>query len=189
MVCHLRSLLILTACLSVCVCSSAESYTIKASELNAMVTFSISFPVYGRIEGRFERLRGKIDLDEDNPSRSQIKMEIDTTSVNSGFAARDNYLRGPTLLSAKQHPTALFRSSMIRAANPTTLVIWGDLTLRGVTRRIAVVARLRKGGRDTRRRQFQGATSFRLSAFGINSLPTLFATKLHLVMQVDEKRR
>ena len=51
---------------------------------------------------------------------------------------RDDVLRSDDFFDVAQHPTLSFRSIEVQADSPTTLRVTGDLTIRGITRRLTM---------------------------------------------------
>lgn len=164
-----------------CQAANAKQRAIAVGKENVSIQFHILFPLYGRIEGRFERVRGQFNLNRRNPTRSKIRVEVDTASVNSNHEIRDAYLRSPALLSARAFPTALFKSDTITMASKNAVLIKGHLTLRGITQPINVRAFLVDDA-------FEGKTSIYLSNFGISGLLGFMFAKLHLTMRLEARR-
>ena len=164
-----------------CQAANAKQRAIGVGNESVSIQFHILFPLYGRIEGRFERVRGLFKLNRRNPTRSKISVEVDTASVNSNHEIRDAYLRSPALLATREFPTAFFKSQTITRTSRNTVLINGRLTLRGVTQPITVRAYLVGNA-------FQGTTSFYLSEFGINGLLGFMFAKLHLSMRIEARR-
>lgn len=59
------------------------------------------------------------------------------TSVDSGSTDRDDHLRSAELFDVDAHPTATFRSVSIETAGQSGSII-GDLTIKGITRRVVL---------------------------------------------------
>lgn len=173
-----------------CICRDAPAKNAATESRGPTITlqFHTLVAIYGRIEGRFERVRGTIDLDPNNIARSNIYVEVDTASINSNHRLRDAYLRGRALLSARRYPKAYFRSSMIRTRAGRVVLVKGYLTLRGVTRPLTIRSARRKRAKRGRGDLFVGTTSFDLSYFGIPRPLGFIATRLHLTMRVKQAR-
>lgn len=166
----------------------AKNAAVDARHAKIMLQFHTLVAIYGRIEGRFDKVRGTIDVDPRNVARSNVYVEVDTASINSNHSLRDAYLRSSALLSARRYPKAYFRSSAIRMRAGRVVLVKGYLTLRGVTRPLTI--------RSARRRTkplagdlFVGTTSFDLSYFGIPRPLGFIATRLHLTMRVRQAKR
>ena len=86
--------------------------------------------------GRFSDISGTLSLDDPNAENNSIDITVKATSIDSGAAARDEHLRGPDFLNAKQFPTITFKSTQIKAVDPNTLEVTGNLTIHGVTRKV-----------------------------------------------------
>jgi len=90
----------------------------------------------------FEKSSGILTLDEANPENSNIDVEIDVTSISSGFEALDTHLKSSDFLNVEQNPTATFKSTSIKKTGEKTADITGDFTLNGVTKPITLNATL-----------------------------------------------
>jgi polyisoprenoid-binding protein YceI len=91
-----------------------------------------------KVRGRFTGLSGVIEVAE-RPGDSTAEVTIDMASVESGNEARDEHLRSADFFDVTNHPTATFS---VRASDwhGTRGVLAGELTLRGVTRPVALQA-------------------------------------------------
>ena len=85
-----------------------------------------------KVRGRFTGVRGDIVI-ADDPADSRVSVVIDTASVSSGAADRDDHLRSPDFFDVEQHPEAAFASTDVRW-DGRAAVVTGELTLVGVTR-------------------------------------------------------
>lgn len=132
-------LLIGAACVSVLLvpvsrCDAAE-YELDNSHTSLI--FGISHFGYSFTYGRFNTLTGEFDFDKDNPTAARFQFQIDTNSVDTNDAKRDDHLRGPDFFDAKQFPKITFQSTSVRPADEGFEMV-GDLTMHGVTREVVI---------------------------------------------------
>ena len=122
--------------------------------------------------GRFTDVRGTIVLDRDGRD-GDVDFEIDARSVDSGWALRDAFVRGEPMLDAAHHPVIRFRSSRLTFAAGRLTRVEGMLTLRGVTRRVALnvddLVCDRAPGAATNDCAAHAATTIRRADFGMES--------------------
>jgi polyisoprenoid-binding protein YceI len=129
--------------LSVALLSSAQAadkYTVDA--LHSSVQFKVAHKGAGFTHGRFNQFEGKILIDKKNIAKSSIDLTIKAASVDTGFEKREQHLKSPDFLNAKQFPVIQFKSTKIKSTGPKTADIEGDFTLLGVTRKITAKATL-----------------------------------------------
>ncbi len=98
--------------------------------------------------GRFNGIEGSFHFDPSEPEASEISVEIDTASVDSGIEKRDNHLRSPDFFNAKQFPTATFESTSVRKTGPSVYEVTGDFTLNGQTKPVTTTINLTGEGQD-----------------------------------------
>jgi len=88
-------------------------------------------------EGRFRRLSGEIVVDTRDLATARITLTIETDSIDTGIGMRDNHLRSEDFLDVRKFPTITFESQRVEGSGHHANV-FGRLTIRGVTREIAV---------------------------------------------------
>jgi polyisoprenoid-binding protein YceI len=112
------------------------------------------------VRGRFESFGGTLDMNEEDPPASSVEGWVDTASIGTGIGPRDSDLRRPGRFSVKQYPKMTFKSTRVGDFEGDTFKVYGDLTIKDITRPI-VIDIVNKGevpiSRDERRWAF-GAT-------------------------------
>ncbi|ANP56907.1 polyisoprenoid-binding protein YceI [Streptomyces griseochromogenes] len=88
-----------------------------------------------RVRGGFTRFSGTITV-EDEPDRSGVRAQVDTASVDTRNARRDEQVRGADFLDSESHPTASFESARV-SRKDGRYVVEGQLTIRGEMRTVA----------------------------------------------------
>ncbi len=97
----------------------------------------------------FENLpQGVIEFDPAHPESGRVEVTIDAASIDTRNEQRDNHLRSPDFLNVEQYPTITFVSKRIEPLGDNRFRVVGDLTLRGVTREVALDAEFLGVGKD-----------------------------------------
>lgn len=108
--------------------------------IHSQVMVSVEHMAMTRLRAKFPVVTGRLEVDANDPLRSSFSVEVDTRSVLTGHGRQEEFMRSEPWLDAERHPTFSFRSSAIEPASGSSLVVRGDLTLKGVTRPIAIPA-------------------------------------------------
>ena len=151
--------------------AAPERYVIDIEGAHAFVQFRIKHLGYSWLYGRFNEFGGTFTYDQDDPSASQIQVDIKTASLDSNHAERDKHLRGVDFLDVSKYPTATFKSTSYKETGFNKGVLEGQLTLKGVTKPIKIEVERIGNGPDPwggYRRGFEGRTEFSLKDFGID---------------------
>jgi polyisoprenoid-binding protein YceI len=90
--------------------------------------------------GFFGKWDAAIQLDPSKLSESSVSITIDASTINTRVEMRDNHLRSDDFFAVAKYPTITFKSASVTQTAPNKLDIAGDLTVRGVTKRIVVPA-------------------------------------------------
>jgi polyisoprenoid-binding protein YceI len=114
---------------------AAEPWTIDKGHSSA--TFKIRH-FTANVVGQFRDFEGNIDLDRANPAKSSVEFTIQTKSVDTGSERRDNHLRSADFFEVEKFPTITFKSTSVAAKSKDVFEVTGDLTMRGVTKRVTL---------------------------------------------------
>jgi polyisoprenoid-binding protein YceI len=166
----------------------AADYVIDDKGAHASINFRIKHLGFSWLTGRFDTFTGNFAFDDKAPDKSAVKVEIDTTSVNSNHAERDKHLRSADFLDVAKFPKASFVSKSVtpKAGGKATIV--GDLTLHGVTKEVAIEAETIGGGADPWggfRQGFSGVTTLKLADFAISKDLGPASKEVELTLNVE----
>lgn len=95
--------------------------------------FSVRHMMVTSVSGHFERITGTVNLDDKDPSRSAIEVNIDAASITTRNAKRDAHLKSPDFFDVAKHPKITFKSTKVQKVGKDRYNVTGDLTMRGVT--------------------------------------------------------
>jgi polyisoprenoid-binding protein YceI len=118
---------------------------------HSLVEFSAKHMMITTVKGRFAGVAGTIEVDEANPDRSKVEVEIEAGSLTTGVDQRDEHLRSADFLEVEAHPTITFRSKRVEGAYAEagdSFRVVGELTIRGVTRELVLDAVFEGTGTD-----------------------------------------
>jgi len=102
------------------------------------VGFSVKHMMVTTVRGQFRKYGGTLRLDPQDFTRSTFSGEIDVASVDTGNNDRDNHLRTNDFFDVPNHPKITFKSGQIDAKGEGEFVVHGELTIRGVTKPVAL---------------------------------------------------
>jgi len=111
------------------------SWTIDS--VHSFVAFTVEHFTVAFARGIAAGPRGAIVI-ADDVLRSTVRASIDVSTLTTANASRDEKITGPDVLDAARFPTIEFTSSELRPAAPGHYRLDGDLTIRDVTRPVAL---------------------------------------------------
>ena len=123
---------------------AAGTYLLDAA--HKRVGFVVRHLMVSKVRGNFAEADATITIAE-NPLESAVSASIQTASVQTGQADRDNHLRTGDFFEAEKYPTMEFRSTGIKSFEGTELVLDGELTIKDVTKPVELLV------------EFEGATT------------------------------
>ncbi len=104
------------------------------------VTFAVKHMMLTTLNGRFREFDGML---ETGPGVTRAMGVVKAASIDTNETVRDEHLRSsPDFFDVARYPEIRFKSTRIDHRDGGRLHIVGDLTMRGVTREIALDAKL-----------------------------------------------
>lgn len=116
--------------------SAQEKFSLDKK--HTYVGFEVSYFLLMRIQGQFHDFEGTFVIDRERPENNRADIVIKTTSIDAGSESRNSEIRGPSLFDADKYPEMVFHSDTIELKPDNTGIITGDLTLRGITKRVTL---------------------------------------------------
>jgi polyisoprenoid-binding protein YceI len=101
---------------------------------HSQVGFVARHLMIAKVRGQFREFSGVVHVAE-NPLDSTVEASVDLGSVDTGDTARDEHLRTSDFFTVDQHPQMTFVSTGIKD-DDGDYVLYGDLTLNGVSRQV-----------------------------------------------------
>jgi polyisoprenoid-binding protein YceI len=144
------------------------NYTIDPS--HSRLGFVARHAMVTKVRGAFNEFEGVISFDGDNPANSTAQVTIKAASIDTGNAARDEHLRSNDFLAMDAHPEITFVATEFRSTE-NSLRLTGDLTIRGVTRRVTIPFAYEGSATDpfgNARAGFEGSVTINRRDFGVD---------------------
>ena len=119
---------------------------------HSQVSFAIRVMSVTTTRGHFNKLRGHLHIDEQNPASSWVEAKVDAASIDTHNILRDTHLRSNAFFAVKKYPTIAFRSTRVEHTGGNAYKVTGNLTLLGITKPVTfdVDYSGRSAGLDTR---------------------------------------
>ena len=112
--------------------------TWQIDSAHSSIHFAVRHLVIAKVRGQFSRWTGALEVPEGDFDRAKARVTIDASSIDTGVADRDAHLRSADFLDVETHPELTFESRRVEAVGDDRLRLVGELTLRGVTREVAL---------------------------------------------------
>jgi polyisoprenoid-binding protein YceI len=147
---------------------TTDNWNIDAA--HSGINFSIRHMVVSKVRGRFARFTGALAVDDGDITRSVAEATIDAASIDTGTSQRDAHLRSPDFFDVEKFPELRFRSTRIEKLDDVRYRVLGELTIRDVTREVALDVEYAGRGKDpwgNERIAFAAKTALDRKDFGL----------------------
>src|ERR1700704_4579811 len=103
---------------------------------HSVAEFKVKHMMISNVKGQFPKVSGALTLDESTLAKSRVEALIEAASIETRDAQRDTHLKSPDFFDVEKFPKLSFKSTGIRQVRDGELAVEGDLTIRGVTRKV-----------------------------------------------------
>ena len=106
--------------------------------VHSTAQFKVRHMMISHVRGEFTAVKGTLQLDSSDVTKSSIDVVIDATSINTREPQRDAHLTSADFLDVEKFPTLTFKSTGVARKLGEDLLVDGDLTIHGVTRKVTL---------------------------------------------------
>ena len=114
----------------------AETWNIDPA--HTVAGFTVRHLMISNVTGVFEATKGTIEYTIGDPNTVKADVTIETKSVNTRIARRDDDLRSDNFFNAEKFPNITFKSKRVQNVKPGAFELVGDLTIRDVTKEVVL---------------------------------------------------
>lgn len=140
----MRAIALATAvCLSAAGALAAPK-TYKLDPDHTIVAFLVDHIGFAKMLGRFNEVSGSFVYDEETQTLSNLRVVVETASVDTNHQRRDDHVRNKDFLNVTQYPQMIFEADGGVPESRTEGTVPGTLTLLGQTRPLTLRVTLNK---------------------------------------------
>lgn len=124
--------------------ATAVPKTYKLDPEHTIVAFMVDHLGFSRMLGRFNKVSGGFVYDEETQTLSNLRVVVETASVDTHHKRRDNHVRSKDFLHVKKYPQMIFEAGGGVPEGPDRGTVPGRLTLLGQTKPLTLDVTLNK---------------------------------------------
>jgi polyisoprenoid-binding protein YceI len=115
-----------------------STLTWQIDPVHSEIQFRARHMVVSTVTGEFDRFDATAETDEDSLENAKVRFTAEAASVNTGTPQRDEHLRSDDFFNAEKFPQLIFESTSFEKEGEDNYKMSGDLTIRDVTKPIAL---------------------------------------------------
>ena len=106
----------------------------KLDPTHSELGFKIKHLMITNVSGSFKNFDVTVETIGEDFNTAQIRANVEMSSIYTGNEQRDAHLRNSDFLEVETYPTLEFVSSKVDRIDDDTFSLYGDLTMKGVTK-------------------------------------------------------
>lgn len=172
----------------------AETGTYNFDKAHSFIGFKVRHMGLIEVPGFFRDFTGSVNYDAGDVSKSSVTFTAKMTSIDTGVAGRDTHLRTADFFEVEKFPEMTFKSTSV-AKKGNGWIVTGDLTMKGVTKSVAIPfdisGWLPAGERNPAKMGIAGEATINRRDFGVNygnNLPSglpAIGDQVKVVLQIE----
>jgi polyisoprenoid-binding protein YceI len=116
--------------------TTSTTTTWSIDPTHSVAEFKVKHMMISNVKGHFAKVSGTLSLDESDVTNSKVEALIDASSIGTRDDQRDAHLKSADFLDVEKFPSLSFKSTRISVPRAGELAVEGDLSIRGVTRKV-----------------------------------------------------
>lgn len=168
----------------------AEAYVLDAS--HSQIVFSYNHLGYSTTYGMFSGFEGQIEWDKDAPENSTVSVSFPVRTMLTGWEGRFDHFMSADFFDAAEDEMVTFASTGIELTGEGTAIITGDLTLNGVTRPVALNAKLNAEGvhpmANVEWAGFDATTTLLRSDFNLGAFAPFVSDEVEVMISIEAQK-
>ena len=178
------------------VATGSPAGTYRVDPDHSLAWFTVGHAGVALVVGRFDKMSGTYTFDPADAAKDRANISIEASSLDTNLAARDHDLQGPDFFNVREFPTIEFHSTRFRSTGAKTGLLYGKLTLRGVTHPVVFHVREIGAGPVTALPKpwggylsgYEATTTIRRSRFGMSAYAGMIGDVVHLHVNIEGVR-
>ena len=127
--------------------TAAALKTYQIDRAHSEATFQVRHLIT-KVRGRFAEFDGTITFAADNAAASSVVFTIQTKSIDTNQAQRDEHLRSADFFDVEKFPLLTFTSTGVVARGDQQFDVTGELTIRDVSKTVTLPVSYLGGAKD-----------------------------------------
>jgi polyisoprenoid-binding protein YceI len=117
---------------------AAQMATYRFDKDHTAINFSWSHLGLSRQSARLTDVDGRIQFDPMTPELSSVDVTMKAKSIWTGIPEFDQHIKSADYFNVERFPLITFKSTAVRRLSDKTGQMMGDLTIKGITRPVAL---------------------------------------------------
>jgi polyisoprenoid-binding protein YceI len=107
---------------------------------HSQLGFKVKHLMISNIKGMFKTYEASILTADDDFSSVEMDVRIDSDSIETGDEDRDRHVKGKDFFDCENHRKIIFSDTSIeKSFKEGDMELWGNLTMKGITKRIKLI--------------------------------------------------
>jgi polyisoprenoid-binding protein YceI len=105
---------------------------------HSLIEFTVTHMMIAKVRGRFNNFSGLVELNEGQPDKTSVVVEIEINSIDTRQQQRDDHLRSADFFNVANYPKMKFVSRKVRIVDQKHAILNGDLTIKDITKPVSL---------------------------------------------------
>ena len=104
--------------------------------MHSELQFKIKHLMISNVSGSLKNFSAEVETEDEDFSTAKISLAADMASISTNNEQRDAHLRNSDFFEVEKYPELKFKSTKVEKVDSDTFVLYGELTMKDVTKRV-----------------------------------------------------
>ena len=104
--------------------------------MHSELQFKIKHLMISNVSGSLKNFSAEVETEEEDFTTATVNLTAQMDSISTGNEQRDAHLRNSDFFEVDKYPELIFKSTRVEKADSDTFVLYGALTMKGVTKAV-----------------------------------------------------
>ncbi|PKO06746.1 MAG: polyisoprenoid-binding protein [Chloroflexi bacterium HGW-Chloroflexi-3] len=105
---------------------------------HSLIEFTVTHMMIAKVRGRFNNFSGLVELNESQPEKTSVTVEIDVESIDTRQQQRDDHLRSADFFNIAESPKMKFVGTNVNVIDNKHAKLNGELTIKDITKPVTL---------------------------------------------------
>jgi polyisoprenoid-binding protein YceI len=104
--------------------------------MHSELQFKIKHLMISHVTGSLKNFHAEVETEDEDFSTAKINLAAKMDSISTNNEQRDTHLRTSDFFEVEKYPELQFKSTKVEKVDSDTFVLQGELTMKGITKRV-----------------------------------------------------
>lgn len=105
---------------------------------HSLIEFTVTHMMISKVRGRFNNFSGIVELNDSQPEKTRVEVEIEVESIDTRQQQRDDHLQSADFFNIAEFPKMKFVGTGVKIIDKDHAILTGNLKIKDITKPVSL---------------------------------------------------